>query len=305
MLPRYNGNIDSTFFGQISGHVVPGSMFIIMGLWWLFNVIRDTLLDAVDRKDRSTSSYRSKVWYEVAANVRCRKISTYSVPFEPTMKILFGLVGSAVELTSAHWTLIDNETGDFESESMNNFSHSTMYGFFCVSGVVDILLYTGSLKGDRLLRMGHISLGLAFFVEGFLFYFHLSGHGELDTHAHSLLYSLCFLISFILLLEAFVTSPMLGLARCFCTILQGTWFYQVAFMLHGPRKWSQTSKAAPMFVPIAFSWHCLVLFVFLIVAIVIGQRLAISRCSRNDSDLSMECLLLRDEDQDDQRHDQE
>eukprot|EP00794_Sanderia_malayensis_P009839 gene9839-10849_t len=286
---RYPANLDDTLFGNVSGHVAPGSMFILIGIWWLYNVVRWIVLDG-NMADKL--SYSSRVWYDAPRSLnRCRfPPCSSSIPLEPTVIIFLGLLGTLIELTGAHWKLFAN--GDFKDDSMNNFSHATMYAFFILSGIVNILVHRDAIKGKSLSRLSHVMLAFAFFIEGFLFYFHLEGRSGLDSHAHSLIYSLCFVISFIIILESCNSSPILGLARCFCTIVQGTWFYQVAFMLHGPNPWSPKSKPATMFVPIAFAWHCLAVLVGIIICVVMGQRTKPPTCSFDDVQQEMQCLLV-------------
>ena len=295
MLDKYPGKIDDTLFGHVMGHLVPGTMFLLGGFWWLRNVVYDVLISQSERVDEARP-YRSKTWYgrrkpRTGQHALCKHVG------EPLVKIILSLIGAFMELTGAHWTLF-NDKGDFEDESINNFSHATMFCFFGITGVIDILQTIGIIRSKHFGSLGHILMAMAFFVEGFLFYFHLDGRNKLDSHAHCIVYSICFATTLVLLLEAvWMDSGILGLARCFLVLLQGSWFYQVAFMLYGPRKWSTKSKGAAMFVPIAFAWHCLLLLLVLFVALAVGGRCIFGAwyCSSDCETISSEQLLMNEE----------
>ena len=260
---------NSILFGHVMGHLVPGTMFLLFGFWWLCNVVNDILISQLERVDEARP-YKARTWYGRSKPFTGRCTRKHLV--DPFIKIALSLIGASMELTSADWTLF-NDKGDFEHESINNFSHATMFAFFGLTGVVDILQTIGTIRSKHFGGLGHVLMAMAFFVEGLLFYYHLDGRNALDSHAHCIVYSICFATTLVLLLETiWMDSGVLGLARCFLVLLQGTWFYQVAFMLYGPRKWSTKSKAAAMFVPVAFAWHCLMLLIVFCVVLAVGGR---------------------------------
>lgn len=300
MISEYPAHLDDTLFGNVTGHLAPGTMFILTGLWWLYHVVCD-IVNAQSKHLEDAQPYISRVWYGPRAATRSRYAQLKAL-CEPLIKIGLGLVGILMELTGAHWTLF-NEKGDFENESMNNFSHATMFSFFMLAGAVDIMLHCGILRSRHLTKLGHMMMALAFFVEGFLFYFHLDGRSTLDSHSHCIIYVVCFGTSIVFLAEAiWLECGMLGLLRCFLVILQGSWFYQIAFALYGPRRWSEKSHSAAMFVPIAFAWHCIVLIVFCIGAIILADKCRRpSRYCKSDCEaVSMEHLLGSEDDDNEQ-----
>ena len=287
------GKYNAILFGHIMGHAVPGTMFLLIGFWWLCNVVNDVLISQSERTNEARP-YKSKTWYGIRRPLtgKCTLCKHLGEPF---IKIALCLMGAIMELTSARWTLF-NDHGDFKD--VNNFAHATMFGFFALTGVIDLLEFIGVLRSKHFCSLGHILMAMAFFVEGFLFYFHLSGRNKLDSHAHCIIYSICFATTLVLLLETiWMDSGILGLARCFLVLLQGTWFYQVSFMLYGPRKWSSKSKEAAMFVPIAFAWHCLLLLIVLCIALAVRGRCIFGAwyCSNDGETISREHLLTNEE----------
>jgi hypothetical protein len=74
-------------------------------------------------------------------------------------------------------------------------------------------------------------------IEGFLFANHLHSREPLDIHVHTLLvYAIEGCVAFTCL-EFFKPNEILfTYGRIVCTLLQGTWFYQVGFVLYPPTK---------------------------------------------------------------------
>lgn len=58
-----------------------------------------------------------------------------------------------------------------------NGQHMTMFLFFSINGIVDILYHK---KWDLPPKLDYITAALAFFVEAFIFYFHLKGRPDMD-----------------------------------------------------------------------------------------------------------------------------
>jgi len=67
-----------------AGHIVPGSMFIIWGSWWVFSCLRAHLLSTPQRP------YKSRAWFELPLLT--------SVPLEPIVKVLGCFIGINGEL---------------------------------------------------------------------------------------------------------------------------------------------------------------------------------------------------------------
>ncbi|XP_026070554.1 transmembrane protein 45A-like [Carassius auratus] len=116
---------------------------------------------------------------------------------------------------------------------------------------------------------------LAFSLIGFLFLDHLHGRDMLDVHVHTLLLYAIFGQAFICLLEVFHRGNiLLELLRATLTVLQGSWFWQIGFVLYPPSqvKWDQTTwldqidHDNAIFVTLRYCWH--LAFALLTVAVV-------------------------------------
>ncbi|KAE8592088.1 hypothetical protein XENTR_v10018645 [Xenopus tropicalis] len=137
-----------------------------------------------------------------------------------------------------------------------NWQHTTMYLFYGISGVVDILTFL-PLNLPR--GLDRLSLGIAVIIEGLLFYYHVHNRPALDQHIHSLLLIAVFGGAISIMIEVFMRNDIvLELFRSSLTILQGTWFWQIGFVLYplgGAPEWDQTDHGNVMFITMCFCWH--------------------------------------------------
>lgn len=141
-----------------------------------------------------------------------------------------------------------------------NWQHSTMYLFFGVSGLMDMITYLYFHIVP--LGLDRVVLAMAVFIEGFLFYFHVHNRPPLDQHIHSLLLFGLFGAAVSISLEVILRDNIvLELFRTSLLILQGTWFWQIGFVLFPPfgrPEWDQKDMDNIMFITMCFCWHYLV-----------------------------------------------
>ncbi|KAK3753242.1 hypothetical protein QZH41_004462 [Actinostola sp. cb2023] len=262
--------------GSFVGHAVPGTMLTIGSIWWLIGALRLSFLHLTSkqnppllqkpRNNRIRGERRQQ-----RATFGCVERRTSKIPFEPILKVVLSIVGVLGELFyESQWVLLDSNN-DFVQEHLNNYAHVSMYSLFGLSGVVDLLVHYKAAPFPS--GLDHVFLALAFFAEGMLFFFHLGGRPELIVRLHTFLYVISFLTSVVLLLEMKVDdrTPVPALSRAFLTSLQGTWFFQIAFVLHGARPW-KNSSANVEFVAIAFVWHIFVVAALYLVIFVMAYR---------------------------------
>ncbi|XP_030077585.1 transmembrane protein 45B [Microcaecilia unicolor] len=224
---------------NFKGHALPGSFFLMFGLWWSVKYPLKYL------SGKMKANCRTSLFYQRLEFV------------EGLMKAIFSLVGILAEQfvpDGPHMRLINGE--DHSWVKLMNWQHSTMYLFYGLSGVVDVLTYF-PLKIP--VGLDRLSLSLAVFVEGFLFYFHVHNRPQLDQHIHALLLIAIFGGAFSIFLEVFMRDHVvLEFFRTSLTILQGTWFWQIGFVLFPPSggpEWNQEDHSNIMFITMCFCWH--------------------------------------------------
>lgn len=225
------------------------------------------------------------------------------VPIEPVIKIVLPLIGIIAE---AFFDVENKGDGPhvvakvfrvFDSDGhlagLGKLHHITMYGAFAVSGIIDIISLF--IKFPR--HTSQLFLSLAFWVEGVLFYFHTHGRDPLNIQIHWILTVLIFLcgtLSLVRMLQP--TNLLINIGLASSIFLQGTWFIQAGHILFrwNKKNWfthaSDSSEddgdnhEAIMLVSACFTWHLILVSLFLVLLWVIfhlmlrsGIRLKLSR----------------------------
>ncbi|KAI4553156.1 hypothetical protein MJT46_016450 [Ovis ammon polii x Ovis aries] len=232
--PRVSWDLMANF----KGHALPGSFFLIVGLWWSVK----HPLKYFYQKEKSSQLIHHYQRLEI---------------IEAAIRTLFSVIGILAEQFVPDGPHLHLYHEDHWVKLMN-WQHSTMYLFFAVSGVVDMLTY---LISHVPLGLDRLVMALAAFNEGFLFYYHVHNRPPLDQHIHSLLLYAVFGGALSLSVEVVLRDNIvLELFRTSLLLLQATWFWQIGFVLFPPfggPEWDQNSHDNIMFVTMCFSWHFL------------------------------------------------
>ena len=227
--------------GTFGGHALPGSFFIVYAIWWAFHIF--------NRYFRSMTKgglpFKSTATFPCLC--LCGRLKTWEM--EGAVKIFFSVVGFTLEIITAF------KDGKFTY--LGNGQHATIFFFFGLSGVVDILVYHRVLlpKGIE-----YVMMTLAFIIEGLLFKFHLHGRDEMDVLLHTLLLYVIYGTVLMCLLEMrFRGNVLVALSRAAFLCLQGTWFWQVGFILYCPvaghGDWDHENHDQMMVITMMFAWH--------------------------------------------------
>lgn len=251
--------------GTFGGHALPGSFFVVFALWWTVQTFRRYF-----RSQRpGNPAYRSTVTF-VPDFLSCTNLQ-----LEGILKVCFTALGLILEVITAF------KDGHFTH--IGNGQHATMFFFFGLSGIVDILLYhKAPLPEDT----DYAASCLSFVVEDLLFMFHLHGRSELDVLLHTLLLYVVHACVLVVLVEMrYRNSPLVTLSRSFLVLLQGTWFWQVGFILYNPNPksipWKQNDHREMMLATMMFAWHAAVDFI-LILIIGLIVKLSTPLCCLSD-----------------------
>ena len=143
------------------------------------------------------------------------------------------------------------------------YAHSFIYGFFGLGGAVDLVIWYNLAPLPP--KFDYLVLSLAFWFEGFLFFFHLNGKDELYVRVHTILYILVFVTALVFLLAAISDQFMnfVGFLKAYLLSLQGTWFYQAGFVLFGTfgtNAWKFSPSNLEL-LGIVFAFHAMAWFV--------------------------------------------
>ncbi|XP_053385877.1 transmembrane protein 45B-like [Mercenaria mercenaria] len=247
--------------GSFAGHIDEGLAFIIVAVWWMFNIFRDCI-----KTESRPGQYESHLSYPIT--FRGRK-----VPVEIYLKILFPLGGFAAEIIDAK-TFV-NKDGDFSN--LSDLQHTTIYFLFMLHGISDLLAH---YRLPQIKNMTYCTMTLAFFWYGTAFYFHSEpgmGKPPLENQIHRLPIPLTVFAGIASIIEMHQRNAVLPqLLRCYCVLTLGTWFTYTSFVLflpypfpgshHNPA-WDQEDERNVHFIVAAFGIHLIINLMFIMTSL--------------------------------------
>uniref|UniRef100_A0A8C5YIW8 Transmembrane protein 45A n=1 Tax=Microcebus murinus TaxID=30608 RepID=A0A8C5YIW8_MICMU len=233
--------------GHFKGHALPATFLIILSLWWSTR----NILKYVCKKQKQTFYLGSKALFH-----RLELL-------EGTVLVGMALTGMAVHQfipEGAHLTLFK----EGQWNHLLNWHHFTMYFFFGLVGVADILCVTIRSLPSSLPKL---MLSNALFVEAFIFHNHTHGWKMVEIFMHQLLGLVFFLTGLVAFMEFLLqNNVLLELLRSSLTMLQGSWFFQIDSVLYSPSwalAWKLMDSDNIMFLTICFCWHYAVSFIII------------------------------------------
>ncbi|RMZ54046.1 hypothetical protein APUTEX25_002623 [Auxenochlorella protothecoides] len=239
-----DGSLDISRKGSWQGHILPGSVFVMWGAWWAYNVCLAVL------KANHSRPYAAQPWFRMGLK------RFYWM--EPLLKIILPPLAVSVELyfdhTAFRYLYCPKGTqyaGRYAVTHMNNWQHTSIYPAFLVSGVTDVLCLLGVPLPPG---TGQSVLALAFGVMSFIMGSHRK-HEPLDAAVHLLLFYSMLLVTAALLAElARPSSPALGLARAWAAVFLGAWLCEVGVIeFDGLPQWSTDYAGSAMFAPVVWA----------------------------------------------------
>ncbi|KAL4677195.1 hypothetical protein H8957_008260 [Semnopithecus entellus] len=240
--------------GNFRGHALPGTFFFIMGLWWCTM----STLKYIFKKQKRTCYLGSKTLF-------CRLEILEGIII--VGMALTGMAGEQFVPGGPYLMLYDYKQGHWNQ--LLGWHHFTMYFFFGLFGVANILCFTISSLPVSLTKL---ILSNALFVEAFIFYNHTHGREILDIFVHQLLVLVIFLTGLVAFLEFLVrNNVLLELLRSSLILLQGSWFFQIGFVLYPPSggpAWDLVDHENILFLTICFCWH------YAVTILIVGMNYA-------------------------------
>jgi len=179
--------------GTFGGHVLPGSLFLLWAAFWIVELWRD------------------------------RGTRPPDAPFERSLvgiglKIVLPLLGVFVEWPEPTWE---------PHNIVMNYQHAAMYGFFALSGVVDLAWRRGLVpRGATYLAFAAAALN-----GGALFLVH-DAIGGVSKTVHAILGGIFLAAAAGAVAEWLRPGRELHWLRLGAMLMLGAWFYQVAWLLY-------------------------------------------------------------------------
>lgn len=229
--------------GGFNGHALPGSFFLLFGIYWTIQITRRFVMC----KFKGIPYYNTSI-YPIS-------YSRIKLPIDGIVKVVITSIGIFVEGLAATLPIRSgrpDDMEDFHGYYITDIQHISMYFFFLLSGIVDILVDSSLVP----VGLDYIMLSLAFSVEGMLFLFHLNKEDPLDYTLHTLLlYSILGCIISCILEHKYKRSILVAVFKAYFTCIQGTWFWQIGFILYRMEPWDKARHENTMLCTVIFTWH--------------------------------------------------
>jgi len=211
--------------GSLPGHVVPGTIFLIIGLWWIYSTWLRYFICRQRRKP-----------FYVTGSFSCHCCSPLvaRLPMEAFFVIFGTSVGILIELIAGFnraYDPVTHHTSYFEGA--NNLQHFAMYFMFFLVGIIQVLMH----YNFPLPKHFDVVAGcLAFSAEAFLFYFHGHARDPIEVQIHVFLAMAIGSTVICAVFEIIQQEKQVyaTLMRAYFTVLQGAWFYTTGFFLYSP-----------------------------------------------------------------------
>ncbi|XP_029794595.1 transmembrane epididymal protein 1A-like [Suricata suricatta] len=183
------------------------------------------------------------------------------VPVEGMMKIAVALAGIMGELFYPpgvnRLMMVDWEDPRRPFVFCTNWYHITMYGFFMLSGVVDIV--SQACQAQQNAKVERAAEALAFCVLVLLMACHVENKSPLEVRTHLLFVALTFLISLVLIIEVWVPDqPSLWVLKTWMGLALSNWMLQLGVLMYAPlsgQPWRAENPVDLAFLPLFFCWH--------------------------------------------------
>ncbi|CAH8506729.1 unnamed protein product [Schistosoma rodhaini] len=284
--------------GTFGGHALPGSFFIIYGLWSIWHILEKFYQRKsyeLNKSSEPAPEYTCRISYPIERKklsegdmAKCFSRFKKSVPLDSLAKLvccIIGITGEVITGFSKDWIFVN----------IGNAQHSTMFSLFGLSGAIELCIFYGIIKIP--FQSEYLFHGIALWGELFLFVFHLHHRNPLDVYLHLLLTGMIILgvlVSVVELLHPH--EPIFGLIRSWTYLMQGTWFWQVGAILYPKTSWMPVwDQQAKQSIPAAanlFAYHMLgnyIVIVLITITIMIRTKVSLM------SDKTMRTRLSRRE----------
>ncbi|GAB5576603.1 transmembrane epididymal protein 1 [Prionailurus iriomotensis] len=235
--------------GTLEGHLLPGICLLFFSLHYSVMVSLALLQGQKFLKPPLTpKEKRGHRWWQL-------------VPVEGMMKVAISLTGIITEFFYPpgvnRMMMVDWEDPRRPFVFYDNWYHVTMYGFFTLSGVVDIV--SRACQAQQNVKLERAAEALAFCVLVLLMVCHLENKGTLEVRMHLLFVAPTFLVTLVITIEVWVPDqPTLWVLKAWMGLVLSTWMLQLCVLMYVPpsgQPWRAENPGDLAFLLIFFCWH--------------------------------------------------
>ncbi|KAM5334659.1 transmembrane epididymal protein 1A-like [Glossophaga mutica] len=258
--------------GNLEGHLLPGVYFLLHTLY--YSVLASLALLRGQKFFKPPVPPREKQghrWWK-------------RVPGEGVMKVVMGFVGMMADFFYPpgvnRLKIVDWEDPQRPFLFPNSWQHVTMYTFFLLSGVVDIV--SQSCQARQSMKLERAAEALACCTLALLMASHIEHKNALEIRVHIFFIVPAFLAGLVLMIEVWVPDqPALWFLKCWMGLVFSTWLLQICMVLYVPpsgQPWRSENPVDLAFLTIFFCWH-LILGAAMLAAVYAICSLWHHRCS--------------------------
>ncbi|XP_015425920.1 PREDICTED: transmembrane epididymal protein 1A-like [Myotis davidii] len=234
--------------GTLAGHLLPGMCFLFISLYYSVLV--------------SLALLRGQRFLQLPLPPKEKRGHRWKrVPVLGVGKVVISLTGILAEFFyppgANRMKMVNWEDPRRPFVFSNNWHHITMYGFFMLSGVVDIV--SQACQARQSLKLERAAEALAFCVLALLMMAHIENKSILEVRVHVLFIVPTFLVSLVLAIEVWVPDqPQLWVLKTWLALVLSTWMLQLCLVMYIPpsgQSWRSENHEDLAFLAIFFCWH--------------------------------------------------
>ncbi|XP_008155771.2 transmembrane epididymal protein 1A-like [Eptesicus fuscus] len=234
--------------GTLAGHLLPGICFLFFSLYYSVLV--------------SLALLRGQRFLKLPLPPKEKRGHRWQpVPVEGVVKVVISLAGILAEFFYPpgvnRMKIVNWEDPRRPFVFSNNWHHITMYGFFMLSGAVDIV--SQSCQARQSMKLERAAEALAFCVLALLMMAHIENKSALEIRVHVLFIVPTFLVSLVLTIEVWVPDqPQLWVLKTWLGLVLSTWMLQLCLVMYIPpsgQSWRSENHEDLAFLTIFFCWH--------------------------------------------------
>ncbi|XP_005071765.1 transmembrane epididymal protein 1A-like [Mesocricetus auratus] len=231
--------------GTLEGHLLPGMGFLLYSLY--YSVLTSLAL-LREQKALEHPMLPRKLWGH-------RQVS-----YEALVKVLIPTFATICEffypLGVNRLQMIDWKDPRRPFIFKDNWEHITMFGFFILSGVVDMV--SQARPAHRSVKLECAFEALTFYVLVLLMATHIENKSSMEIRVHLLLMLPSFLLAVVITVETWLPShPPIWVLKSWLGLVFSNWMFQICEMYVPPtgQPWRSDSPTDHAFLTVFFCWY--------------------------------------------------